>query len=227
MAKARRRLRNAPITEALIDLRVSRLANPITEASLDSLRASLQESYPITERQSVAQFEIKAGTPQPNPEARFRGFMFKASDLHSIVQCRVDGFTYNRLKPYPTWEEILPEAMRLWRTYVATAGPEAITRAAVRYINRLQLPASTTGLSEYLEAPPPVPEGYPASMKGFLTRLTFSAPDGLSAIVTTASEPSLGTSDITIILDIDVFSDAAELAPDDVRLEAILDVSGC
>jgi len=223
MAQARRHLRNAPITEALIDFRVSRTTNPITEASLDSLRASLQESYPITERQSVAQFEIKAGRPQPNPEARFRGFMFKSPDRLRIVQFRVDGFTYNRLKPYLSWGDILPEAIRLWRIYVATVGPEAITRAAVRYINRLQLPAPTIGLSEYLEAPPRVPEGYQASMGGFLTRVTLSASHGLSAIVTTASEPSLGTSDITIILDIDAFSDAAELAPDDARLEPTLE----
>ena len=222
MAEARH-LRNAPIMEALIDFRISRATSPITEASLEVLRASLQNSYPIAERQSMAQFEIKAGTPQPNPEARFRGFMFKSSDQLRIVQFRIDGFTYNRLKPYPTWEEILPEAIRLWRIYVTTTGPEAINRAAVRYINRLQLPLPNTGLSEYLEAPPQVPEGYQALMKGFLTRVTLSAPHGLSAIVTTASQPSLGTSDVTIILDIDVFSDTAELAPDDARLEPTLE----
>jgi uncharacterized protein (TIGR04255 family) len=222
MAQARH-LRNAPITEALVDFRVSRATSPITEASLEVLRASLQDSYPIMERQSMAQFEIKGGTPQSNPEARFRGFMFKSSDRLRIVQFRIDGFTYNRLKPYPSWEEILPEAIRLWRIYVATAGPEAINRAAVRYINRLQLPAPTTGLSEYLEAPPQTPEGYQASLKDFLTRVTLSASHGLSAVVTTASQPSLGSSDVTIILDIDVFSDAAELAPDDARLQPMLE----
>jgi uncharacterized protein (TIGR04255 family) len=222
MAQARH-LRNAPITEALIDFRVSRATSPITEASLAGLQASLQDSYPTSDRQFLAQFHIKGGTPQPNPEERFRGLMFKSPDQLTIAQFRVDGFTYNRLRPYPSWEAILAEAIRLWRIYVATVGPEAITRTAVRYINRLQLPAPTIGLSEYLEAPPRVPEGYQAKMEGFLTRVTLSASYGLSAIVTTASEPSLGTSDITIILDIDVFSEAAELAPDDARLEPTLE----
>lgn len=222
MAQARH-LRNAPITEALIDLRVSRTANPMTEASLEVLKTSLQDSYPIIERQSVAQFHIKSGAPQPNPEQRFRGFMLKSHDRLSIVQFRIDGFTYNRLRPYPSWEDILPEAIRLWRIYVATVVPEAIARAAVRYINRLDLPASGAGLGAYLAAPPRIPEGYQASMGGFLTRVTLSASHGLRAIVTTASEPSFGTPDTTIILDIDVFSDAAELTPDDARLEPILE----
>ena len=56
-----------------------------------------------------------------------------------------------------------------------------------------------------------------------MTRVTLSASHGLRAIVTTASEPSFGTPDTTIILDIDVFSDAAELAADDARLEPMLE----
>ena len=222
MAQARH-LRNAPITEALIDLRVSRTANPIDETSLELLRARLQDSYPTIERQFVAQFHVKGGTPQPNPEQRFRGFMLKSHDGLSIVQFRIDGFTFNRLRPYPSWEDILPEAIRLWRIYVATASPEAIARVAVRYINRLLLPASGSRLNDYLVGPPRVPEGYQASMAGFLTRVTLSASHGLRAIVTTASEPSFGTSDTTIILDIDAFSDAAELTPDDARLEPMLE----
>lgn len=222
MARARH-LRNAPITEALIDLRVSRTANPIAETSLEMLQARLRDSYPIIERQFVAQFHIKGGTPQPNPEQRFRGFMVKSPDGLSIVQFRIDGFTYNRLRPYPSWEDILPEAIRLWRIYVAMVSPEAIARAAVRYINRLELRASGAGLSEYLAAPPRIPEGYLASAEGFLTRMTLSAAHGLRAIVTTASEPSFGTPDTTIILDIDAFSDAGELTPDDARLEPTLE----
>ena len=69
--------------------------------------------------------------------------MLKSHDGLSIAQFRIDGFTYNRLRPYPSWEDILPEAIRLWRIYVATVVPEGIARAAVRYVTALncRLPA--------------------------------------------------------------------------------------
>ena len=227
---SQRHLSRAPITEALIDLRVSQLAEPLSDASLDFLRTRLQERYPRVERQEAfrAEVKLKEGLSIQGDTAkrRFRGFHFKPNDGLTIAQFRVDGFTYNRLKPYTSWEEILPEAVKLWKLYVAIGAPETVTRTAVRYINHLQLPLAGGALdfSQFLTAPPHAPEGYPRQLSGFLTRLQLDEPDEkLAAIVTQASEPSLEAASQTILFDVDVFSER-ELSPDDdARLTSTLE----
>ena len=221
-----RHLRNAPITEALIDFRVSQLGKPLNEASLDLLKPGLQERYPTWQRQDFVEARIEVKGPSIRQDAtdkQFRGFLFRARDERSIAQFRVDGFTYNRLKPYPSWEDILPEAISLWRLYVETAAPVLVTRTAVRYINHLRLPFPERGLIQYLAAPPVAPEGYPRFLSGFLTRVTLHEPEeGLAAIVTQASEQGLEAAHLTIILDIDAFSDM-EFIPGSDRLLSMLE----
>jgi uncharacterized protein (TIGR04255 family) len=103
----------------------------------------------------------------------------------------MDGFTFNRLKPYTGWAQVLPQALELWRIYVEEFGPLSVTRIAVRYINRLTLPAPVVNMSRYLTAPPTVPAGAPQSLRGFLQRIVLEdTAAGLTARVTQASEKS-------------------------------------
>ncbi len=50
----------------------------------------------------------------------YQGFS-KTPDRLNVAQFRRDGFTFNRLRPYTKWEEIRPEALRLWQLYTAKA----------------------------------------------------------------------------------------------------------
>ena len=63
------------------------------------------------------------------------GYLFTSVDGRQVVQARLDGFTFSRLKPYDKWESLRDEARELWQHYVQIASPETVTRVALRYIN--------------------------------------------------------------------------------------------
>jgi uncharacterized protein (TIGR04255 family) len=217
----RRHLNHAPITEAIIDLRI---APPLSfdETQIQPVVAQLRESYPIVERKqgAEAQFNFLKGQ-RPQAVARdlgYQGTFFKTEDERSIAQFRRDGFTFNRLKPYTSWEQIYPEAMRLWKIYAETMNPEYVTRIALRYINHIEIPVPSQ-IEDYLSAPPAIPQALPQLMSGFLTRVQIDKPDGrLAATITQASEPGAKEGSITVILDIDAF-EMTQLGPRDAGVE--------
>lgn len=203
-----RHLENAPITEALIDLRVKLPANVKTGAFLD-LGATLHDRYPNTQEGRIVQsgFEVKAGEGPLTfaKDKGIHGYLFSSADGLNVAQFRLDGYTFNRLRPYTSWESVFPEAWSLWQLYSERTSPEFVSRVAVRYINRLELPLPIQDLSRYLTAPPEVPEGLPQTMSGFLTRVVIQEPDtSLAANITQSLEGGEGQY-VTIILDIDVY----------------------
>jgi uncharacterized protein (TIGR04255 family) len=118
----------------------------------------------------------------------------------------VDGFTFNRLKPYTSWEHILPEALRLWEVYVGLANPQGITRLALRYINHLNLPRPGVELDDYIVTAPRVPPSVPQLLSSFITRLVLEHPKGrMKANVTEALEVGVETAAHSLLFDIDVF----------------------
>jgi uncharacterized protein (TIGR04255 family) len=116
----------------------------------------------------------------------------------------MDGFTFSRLEPYDTWEEMKEEAVRLWEIYAASVSPDPITSVGTRYINVLKLPLNRE-LKEYLTAPPTIPEGLNQELSSFLTRVEIRDPAiGSHGILTQALE-GVRKDNAPIVLDIDVF----------------------
>lgn len=215
-------LNNAPITEAIIDFRV-RLPGAFEILRLKEAHAQLSADYPTLEERQVTQqqFEQRPGQP-PKLAVRSQGvlgYRFRSADNKSIVQFRRNGFTFNRLKPYPSWDQVFPEACRLWKIYSTVAHPEEISRIAVRFINRLPIPLPNLEFSDYLTAPPALPHGIPQSLSGFLTQVVIQDPETkLAANVVQALEPPLNEQYVSMILDIDVYQrDVSQLT-----LEAVL-----
>jgi len=207
-----RHLSNAPITEALIDIRV-KLPTELGVETLNSIHNSIVTKYPKRRerKQWKGRIELKEGEI-PKQLGAFKGidgYLFTSEDDKQTVQVRLDGFTFNRLNPYGTWEELRDEARRLWDLYARIATPELITRVAVRYINQLDIPLPIKDFSEYLVAPPTVPENLPQGVNSFLTRVVFHDPViKVVGIIHQALE-SLSRKDVApIILDIDVFRQA-------------------
>jgi len=204
-----RHLNNAPITEALIDLRV----RPPKSFQVEKLREpkkELRDHFPKLEelRRFEGGFQIKRGEASMfSKDTGLSGFRFKSEDGLTVVQFRVDGFTFSRLKPYTSWDAIFPEAWRLWLDYVETAVPESVTRIAVRYINRLEVPLPFEEFSEYLEAPPALPPDVPQNVSSFLVKQVLHEPSsGIAVNFGQALEAGLADSKhATIILDIDSY----------------------
>jgi len=199
-------LKKAPITEALIDIRV-KLPSDFDVKDIHSMYEPIKEEYPETQEQRISEvkFELKTkGFVKPLSD-KINGYRYISSDKKQIVQAKMDGFTFSRLHPYIKWEELRNEAYRLWQLYKGITSPESITRVAVRYINNLNIPMPIKDFSDYLTAPPTVPEGLPQEVSSFLSRIVMHEPTiGASAIITQALE-QIVTDKVPIILDIDVF----------------------
>ncbi len=203
-----RHLSNAPITEAIVDFRV-KLPQDFQVEQLSSLKEKLAGGFPTMKKLRV--FETRFGLQEGKPvasttkESEIRGLRFASEDGHNVAQFRIDGFTFSRLKPYTSWDKVFPEAHELWNLYLETASPESVTRIAVRYINRLDIPQPVTELTQYLTAPPTIPAGVPTLLSGFLTRVVVHEEEsGITANITQSLERD-PSNRVTIILDIDVY----------------------
>lgn len=206
-----RHLKNAPITEALIDLRIKPpLELTALKDTLPAIKKEIGDRYPEQKEQHEFKggFGIKEGLPivkQPR-DLGIRGYLFKSRDKLQLVQFRRDGFTLNRLKPYTRWESVTTEAKDLWNIYCKNASPKLVSRIAVRYINHLNIPLPVTDFRDYLTAPPPVPESAPQVVRSFLTRVVVhDSEKQLDANITQAMERSIKPDFINIIIDIDAY----------------------
>ena len=209
--------------EAIIDFRV-RLAADFDIARFKALHPQLQAQYPKVEDMRLVEQQFEH-TPSKEPshsvkDHGLQGYLFRSAEGANVAQFRRNGFTFNRLRPYTSWERVFPEAARLWKLYAETCRPVDISRIAVRYINRLLIPGTPPEFSEYLVAPPTLPGGPNSSLaklgtepphpfqfvSGFLSRIVINHPDSqITAAVVQALEPPSEERYVPVILDIDVF----------------------
>ena len=212
----------APITEALIDIRVQ---GP--EPSIEQLMELQQEEierYPEKKPVYFASIELRRYEPDEAPtfagqSSTQRGWAFVAADKLQIWQAQRDGFTFSRLAPYESWAPFKDEARRLWTNTRATLKPQSVTRVAVRYINRLELPLSLKDFKDYLRTVPEVSPALPQGLSTFFMQLQIPQEDIKALLILNQSllPPSeLGQEQksVSLLLDIDLFR-AQELPQDD------------
>lgn len=207
-------LRNAPITEALIDIRI-KPRDDFSVEHLQLLHDAISGQYPDKkERHRVEhKFEMKKGEPTPkvlHSSDKIDGYIFTSLDHKQVFQARIDGFTFNRLKPYEKWETFRDEAVRLWRIYKDLVSPKII-RVALRYTNKFDIPLPIKDFNEYLVSAPIVPEELPQGVSSFLTRVVIHNPGiNAAAIITQAFEQIVDPKFLPIILDIDISKQESE-----------------
>lgn len=206
------RFEKAPITEAILDIRVQ-LPNQIDLARLATFQDAVKERYP-TKRERVSWqfgFQVKPETAPDafKPSGGPDGYLFISSDEKQLVQARLDGFTFNRLKPYDRWESFRDEARQLWQHYVQITTPERVTRLALRYINRIEIPLPIRDLKDYILTTPEMAPELPQSLDSFFMRLVVRDPNSQAiAIITLTMEQIKENKALPLIFDIDVFREA-------------------
>jgi uncharacterized protein (TIGR04255 family) len=214
-----RHLNNAPIKEALIDIRVSQK----TGVNLESLRPAVEqakEEYPIEKKSKLISFlydmeEEKAKSSEP----LVRGYALWNREETQVVQFRLDGFTFNRVKEYQTWEDLYLQATKWWDLYVSVMKPVEVTRLSVKYINRILLPDADYPV--YLTRPPARPLGIKGTISQFLYQVTVNTEPNITAVITQAVEPNWEDGKVPVLLDIDV-SQQVNLEPKDTRIGSSL-----
>ncbi|MGH2516466.1 MAG: TIGR04255 family protein, partial [Ktedonobacterales bacterium] len=109
-----RRYKQAPIIEAILDLRVTLPG----EAALDKLlqvHERVRDDYPVIQPLLTGSVVIQPGMlVSVGATQQHSGFRFLSQDGSRVFQVTLNGFTCNRLRPYDTWEVFRDEARRLW-----------------------------------------------------------------------------------------------------------------
>jgi uncharacterized protein (TIGR04255 family) len=208
----------APIIEAVIDFRVLPNADIDFTALEHATRKVFLKDFPVVAKQIQNQFLLQGGeNPTANPILSSPGLRFTSEDNKEILQLKTDGFTYSKLAPYDTWKSFKGNAEKLWSIYQDITKPQYITRTAVRFINKFDLPNSKLELSKYLNIFPQLPDS--SSMNGFSMQIVQNQPDlNSTLIITQASIPSPeGKSDtISILLDFDLFNEEKRELDDNI-----------
>lgn len=195
-----------PITEAVIDIQC--IAARSTEG-LDKVNTG-EASYTTVEKLFAARSQMVLG-PDANAvataSAETIGYLFRSDDGLHICQARANGFTFSRLAEYTSWDEVSTEARRLWEKYRTIATPTSITRVALRYVNRLDLPLPVTDFSLYLRTAPQLSTDLPQGLSGYFMQLQLPMPhiQGACIINQTIIEPPAKPNTVSVVLDIDVF----------------------
>ena len=207
MARPRSLIR-PPIVEALVDLRS---AVPGDSKKFDALANELKDEFPTKhERRKVeARIEIKDGklvSPRVGSVA-FGGVRVESVDGTILVQFRPDGFTLNNVKNYVGGDQLIDRALTFWDLLVERAPPESVSRVALRYINRLNLPLEAGDqFTRYLQSPPGLPQGAPRLVSEFLSRIVgHDEQRQATAVVIQQLKRQEGKQPVAVTVDVDVF----------------------
>jgi uncharacterized protein (TIGR04255 family) len=197
----------APITEAIIELRVT----PREGLDIAALRQAGNSfrDYPVEGLfEATSQFEIVPGAdPRASVEKRQTGYVMVDKQAGRVVQFRLNGFLFSKLAPYGEWATFRGAAHDFWSVYRQEVQPQRIEQLGVRYVNRIDIPKTKVDLREYLRTYPFLADGLPQAVGGYFMQLSISMPElPGQMIINQAGVPPARDGETAILLDIDIFS---------------------
>jgi uncharacterized protein (TIGR04255 family) len=199
-----------PIIEALLDIRV-KLPEEITLTKLEAFHETLKNRFPEKQQRVSMESGVKLipESTMPLPSGGVvDGYFLRSPDEKKLVQIGLDGFTFNKLKPYKGWEQFYNEARELCNLYFQITTPLKITRIALRYLNRIELPLPLKDIKEYFLTVPEIAPKLPQSINYFFMRLVIPNTDiPAVAVINQTLESPTENNRLPVIFDIDVFRD--------------------
>lgn len=199
----------APIAEAVISLRI----DPPKGLSLSVFRQVANNLIGYPKRLPIKSIQMGfSAADSPTPEFHGAheevGLRLETDDGRRVLQMQKHEFTFSHLSPYTSWEEFSAEGKLLWPLFIGASGATQVTRAAVRAINKLDIPGPIRDLPQYIGLLPMLPRDIPASPETFFMQFQLSlehVTTGCRAIVNVASgsQPDKGVSHV--LLDFDLF----------------------
>lgn len=216
-------LNHAPIVEALIDIQFA----PVADMDLSAIAVELSggRSSSISDLfETMFEFRVEDGaSPQSSSIANIAGKRLDFGADHRVIQIRNSGFTFSRLAPYDTWEEMVKPTLVAWRQFQKYIGAGKVNRVALRYINVLELPLPLDSFDRYLTSPPQVPKDLQQGISGFLTRVVCPLKEDLLTITQSLESEASDSSAVKVALDIEVSHERELDRLDVMALERVLD----
>lgn len=208
-------LKNAPIKEAVIDIRVN-ISQKFQDDDEPKVKKIFHEYFKDIKKIWAFEGKIEIGddvkkTPVQETRKTWIGYALISSDGLNVLQIRNNGFTFSRLYPYKNWKSIKANALKYWQLFRSLKDIEAISRVAVRYINKITLPLKVEEISEYFTSPPAIPPKISQTLVNFFTKVSVGYPESNTTanIIQTIHKVD-EKKGIDILLDIDVFSSQSD-----------------
>lgn len=229
MSETDLKLRHAPIVEAVLDIDCDFKPDQKLKYLETSARKRLLDQYPKTRTRVMQQVQIEAKDSGPVShsvqQGELQAFQFLHEDEKQLVQVRVEGYSFNRLAPYASFDDYLPEIRRTWNLYREIASPIQVRSLRLRYINRIYLPLVAGGvqLDDYFKVGPRLPDEDRLKLTGFLNQHTAIEADTGHQVTTIFTAQRVENDRLPIIFDNTVIAAAVSVVPEDWdRLEATL-----
>lgn len=218
----------APIVEAVIDIQ-TRFKVPPTKERFEAYQSRLAEQFPIKAPIQLLKmgFSNQAGENE-GWRSDFNqtevGLRLSPADNSRVLQLQSTGFTYSHMPPYTEWETFEPEARMLWGVFVEMLEPLIITRFAVRFINRINVPLVSIELSDYFNLYPNIPKDISQGINGMFMQLQVPQldldPEAMAVINLAITEPEQADQ-VSVLLDFDIFR-VEEMDPQSEKVWAAL-----
>jgi uncharacterized protein (TIGR04255 family) len=226
----------APIKEAIIDIQIESAS--LTLANFDKVDVSPPRGY--AERQKVTighiRGRLEGGILTATAKQDELGYAFVGGEGKHHVQFRLNGFTFSRLAPYQTWEQLRSETKTLWESYRQIVGALPVVRVGLRYVNQLDLPLPMRDFRDFIRLYPEVSADLSQQLAGFFLQVQIPQEDlGAMLVLNEAMVPPSGPGVVSVVLDIDVFKQGLKIESDDeiwsvleaLRLRKNLIFEGC
>ena len=211
MGSPPKRYKNAPITEAVIEIRIQppeRFDKTAVERLAESFKLDFTKQAPMRLLQMgvAAQSQSEEAVSFTSSQGII-GYRLSKADDSRILQVRRDGLAYSHMAPYTEWATFRTEARPLWEKYRAAVPDVKLARCALRYINRVDIPAIKIEPYDYFTLYPKIPEQLPQQdVMGMAMNLQMPQHDlECVAVINQALLEPVKPGHISIVLDIDVF----------------------
>jgi uncharacterized protein (TIGR04255 family) len=207
----------APIKEAIIDIQIGHSPS-LTLANFENAEIALPQGY--EERQKLmmglVRGQLDGGKLTATAKQDQMGYAFVGGEGKHVAQFKVSGFTFSRLAPYQTWEQLRDEAKKLWNSYRQIVGLLPVVRVGLRYVNQLDLPMPIRDFRDFIRSYPEISSDLTQQLAGFFMQVQIPQQD-ISAmlVLNEAMVPPSSPNVVSIVLDIDVFQQGLKLESDD------------
>lgn len=216
---------NAPIKEAIFEIGIKDLPrNRIPE--LEALHESYKNHYPDIKPIQVFEKFFAFGEPaptseQPQDSSWTQGYQMWASNHQELHTCRLNGFSYNKLKPYLDGSNAIIKTIAGWDIFQKNIPNIEVDKLAVRNINVIDITETRFELDDYLMLSPKIPDTLSGhDMVGFFVNTVLNFPEhNASCSITLAPQPGTG-SGLSILLDIEAKKSATNISTcDEIKAE--------
>ena len=204
-----KKLKNAPIREAVIDLKFSK---PPDAELLIKFNQAVKDRYPKQSERYVfgVTASFKAGKiPEQHTESSstLDGFTLSNEENKFVILNGKQGITISKLAPYNVWEDLRDEGISILKTLSELNHQIEIKRVALRYINEFDFtPELSESIEMYFKLVPLIPSGMPFDIVSFDIQMQLPKPEfSLNSIIKVKMSSKKDSPSAHVVFDIDVF----------------------